>query len=62
MKNTNQRCVDTIKLHKTLKENIFKMDTDKLEKLDLRAASAIRLSLTKNILAHELDKSIAKKS
>ena len=42
-------------LHKALKGNTSKMEADKWEELDLRAASAIRLCLAKNVLANVLE-------
>ncbi|MCI94172.1 hypothetical protein A2U01_0115470, partial [Trifolium medium] len=39
-------------LHKALKGNTSNMKADKWEELDLRAASAIRLCLTKNVLVN----------
>jgi len=39
-------------LHKALKGNTSKMEADKWEELDLRAASAIRLCLAKNVLVN----------
>jgi len=39
-------------LHKALKGNTSKMEADKWEELDLRAASAIRLCFAKNVLAN----------
>jgi hypothetical protein len=47
-------------LHKALKGNISKMEADKWEELDLRAASAIRLCLAKNVLANEQSLPLAK--
>ncbi|WJX56676.1 hypothetical protein P8452_42313 [Trifolium repens] len=39
-------------LHKAIKGNTSKMETDKWEELDLRAASKIRLCLGNNVLAN----------
>jgi hypothetical protein len=47
-------------LHKALKGNTSKMEADKWEELDLRAASAIRLCLAKNVLANVQNLSSAK--
>jgi len=47
-------------LHKALKGNTSKMEVDKWEELDLRAASAIRLCLEKNVLANVQNLSSAK--
>jgi hypothetical protein len=47
-------------LHKALKGNTSKMEADKWEELDLRAASAIRLCLAKNVLANVQNFSSAK--
>lgn len=47
-------------LHKALKGNTSKMEEDKWEELDLKAASAIRLCLAKNVLANVQNLSSAK--
>lgn len=47
-------------LHKALKGNTSNMEDDKWEELDLRAASAIRLCLAKNVLANVQNLSSAK--
>ncbi|KAK2429896.1 Pol polyprotein/retrotransposon [Trifolium repens] len=47
-------------LHKALKGNTSKMKADKWEELDLRAASAIRLCLAKNVLTNVQNLSSAK--
>jgi hypothetical protein len=48
------------RLHKALKGNTSNMEADKWEELDLRAASAIRLCLTKNVLTNVQSLSSAK--
>jgi len=47
-------------LHEALKGNTSKMEADKWEELDLRAASAIRVCLEKNVLANVQNLSSAK--
>ena len=47
-------------LHKALKGNTSDMEVDKWEELNLRAASAIRLCLEKNVLANVRNLSSAK--
>lgn len=47
-------------LHKALKGNTSNMEAEKWEELDLRAASAIRLCLAKNVLANVQNISSAK--
>ncbi|WJX28761.1 hypothetical protein P8452_17440 [Trifolium repens] len=48
-------------LHKALKGNTSKMEADKWEELDLRAASAIHLCLANNVLANVQNMSSTKK-
>jgi len=47
-------------LHKALKGNTSKMEADKWEELDLRATSAIRLCLAKNVFVNVQNLSSAK--
>jgi len=56
----SQGCADTIKFTQGVERKTSKMEADKWEELDLRAASAIRLCLAKNVLANVQNLSSAK--